>query len=79
MTTAPLPWSPNRSSTVIDHGFTQDGSLPVNCMNPASNGMPFLGLRVLFGAESSAVVRFSVSWAVSPACYSAGSDNRRCR
>jgi len=79
VTTATLPWSPNRSSTVIDHGFTQDGSLPLNCMNPASNGIPFLGLRVLSVAESSAVVRFSVNGAVSFACYSAGSDNRRCQ
>jgi len=79
VTTATLPWSPNWSSTVIDHGFTQDGSLPLNCMNPASPGMPFLGLPVLSGAESSAVVRVSVSGAVSFGRHSAGSDNRRCQ
>jgi hypothetical protein len=44
---------------------------------PALAGIPFWGMEVLFGVESSAVVLFSVSGAVSSACYSAGSDNRR--
>ena len=35
-------------------------------------GIPFLGLTVSFGAESYAVVRFSVSGAVWFARYSAG-------
>jgi hypothetical protein len=57
----------------------QPRRLPVRCTNPALNGIPGPCLTVPFEAESSAVVRFSVSGAVSLACYSAGSDNRRCQ
>ena len=54
------------------HPNDERESPPLRCRNPASPGIPFLGLKVLFGAESSAVVRLSVSGAVSIACYSAG-------
>jgi len=40
------------------HPTDERESLPLRCRNPASTGIPFLGLKVLFGAESSAVVRF---------------------
>ena len=63
----------------ITRRLPQPGSLPIRCRNPASPGMHFLGLTVPLGAESSGVVRFSVSRAVSFGCYSAGSDNRRCQ
>jgi len=54
------------------HPNDERESLPLRCRNPASPGIPFLGLKVLYGAESSAVVRVSVSGAVSFVCYSAG-------
>jgi len=54
------------------HPNDERESLPLRCRNPASPGIPFLGLKVLSGAESSAVVRVSVSGAVSFVCYSAG-------
>ena len=57
----------------------QPRSLPVRCTTPALNGIPAPCLTVPFGAESSAVVRVSVSGAVLLACYSAGSDNCRCQ
>jgi hypothetical protein len=66
----------HRASTSGGHQW-QARVFAVRCMNPASTRMPFFRLTVPFEAESSAVVRFSVSGAVSFAGYSAGSDNLR--
>jgi hypothetical protein len=69
----------DRWPEVADPFADADRAVPFRCMNPASAGIPFLGLTVPFVAESSAVVPLSVSGAVSFGCYSAGSDNRRYR
>ena len=63
----------------VDATLTQPGSLPIRCRNPESTGIRLLGLTAPAEAQSSAVVRSSVSGAVLVVCYSAGSDNRRCQ